>query len=57
MRNQQLINDHPLLWRGRFSRLSYLAWMGLTFILFVCVLFFDFFRLGLCIQSKSIRLT
>ena len=47
MRNQQLMNDHPLLWRGRFSRLSYLAWMGLTFILFVCVLFFDFFRLGL----------
>lgn len=46
MRANQQFSEHPFSWRGRFSRLSYLAWMGVFTFLFLVVFIFDFMRLG-----------
>ncbi|WP_173911782.1 DUF805 domain-containing protein [Acinetobacter sp. Marseille-Q1618] len=45
MRANQQFSEHPFSWRGRFSRLSYLAWMGGMTIIAICTFAFDFFRL------------
>lgn len=46
MRANLQFSEHPFSWKGRFSRLSYLAWMGVFTFLFLVVLIFDFMRLG-----------